>query len=297
MSIKQLKLTNIQSHVDTVLDFPEFGVIRLYGDNSNGKSVLVKGLWDAISNDMSRPSNRVSLIRRGCMFGELQCVKWDGMELLIHIHKEAAQTFVELKRQDSSITRRYLSDKSIYMLIREFGFHYHDKHDVSVNIHKDDDKFLFTETKYATNYSILESAAIDKYAENTIVELERLHLDVKRRKKETNGQKLSSEAILDAIVICNVEEEADKRDKVAFLLKNLRLCETRPLCEIEAVPEIRMIEKTGCMPTLVYPRIYNKMFVKFPDIIPIVDDLIKLQQGVCPVCGRDFIEEEQHKHG
>ena len=63
-ALKRVVMSNIQSHINTVLEFPETGIVRFLGDNSNGKSVMVKVLQDVVSNNISRPAARRSIIRR-----------------------------------------------------------------------------------------------------------------------------------------------------------------------------------------------------------------------------------------
>ena len=62
-ALKSAVMVNIQSHTRTVFEFPQVGIVRFYGNNSNGKSVLVKVLNDVVSNAITRPSNRRSIIR------------------------------------------------------------------------------------------------------------------------------------------------------------------------------------------------------------------------------------------
>ena len=49
-ALKSAVMVNIQSHTKTILEFPRVGIVRFYGNNSNGKSVLVKVLNDVVSN-------------------------------------------------------------------------------------------------------------------------------------------------------------------------------------------------------------------------------------------------------
>ena len=106
-------MDNIQSHTHTVMEFPETGIIRFMGDNSNGKSVMVKVLQDVVSNAISRPANRRSIVRRGHSYGELLLESYDGRELFVQISLEAAQTWAELRTTGAQPIRRYLSDKAI----------------------------------------------------------------------------------------------------------------------------------------------------------------------------------------
>ena len=290
ISLKSVKLVNIQSHANTLLEFPQTGIIRFYGDNSNGKSVMVKALWDTVSNDITKPKMRHSLIRRGNSFGEVTYVRWDNVELFVHIHLEAAQTYAELRKPGQDPVRRYLADKTIPLLVQEFGFHYTDKHGLSVNVHKDDDALLFTSTRHSVNYDIWDSAASDKYAEHTLEELERIQAETKKTKKVFEQARTVDVAALNAIVMYDVAKEEARREKLAYLAYNLSRCVTMPLPKIKPVPKVVTINKIGPMPKLRYPKIYQKMATSLPDIVSIAKELEALRNNVCPTCGRNFKE-------
>ena len=83
-ALKSAVMVNIQSHTRTILEFPQVGIVRFYGNNSNGKSVLVKVLNDVVSNSITRPSNRRSIIRRGHEYGELLMTRYDGTTLFFY---------------------------------------------------------------------------------------------------------------------------------------------------------------------------------------------------------------------
>lgn len=286
-SLKTITLLNVQSHENTVLEFPETGIIRIYGDNSNGKSVLVKGLWDVVNNGITKPKLRNSLIRRGCPYAELTYETYSGIKLFVHIHREAAQTYAELTRPGQETVRRYLADKSIPLLVQELGFHYDEKNEISVNIHRDDDPFLFTSTKHSLNCDLMDSAMSDKYAERSLDEIAKVISEIKKMKRQFEQAKAADEATLSAINLYDIDYECALREKLAYLAYNLERCETRELPEIKAVPKVSFLTKMPPMPKLRYPKVYQKMG-PIPDILPIAKELQTLYDNKCPTCGRSF---------
>lgn len=293
-ALKTVVMKNIQSHVNTILEFPEVGIIRLHGDNSNGKSVMVKGIWDVVNNDITKPKYRASLIRRGAPFGELTYTRYDGIELFVHIHREAAQTYAELRKPNEPPVRRYLADKTIPLLVQDFGMHYNAAHSISVNVHKDDDPFLFASTRHTVNFALMDSSMSDKYAEHSLGELQRLESDAKKTIKVFEQQKQVDEATLRAVVLYDVDKERDRREKLAYYAFNLSKCETRPLPDIRPVPSVVAITPIGKMPSVKYPKIYPKIEVPMPDISTIAKELEALQSNVCPTCGRDFHKGKEY---
>ena len=147
MTLKQIRTTNIQSHKSVVIDLPEFGLIRIAGPNSAGKSVILKVLKYALENEIAKPKVRGSLISRRCSFGEATYVRWDDVELTIHLTIDASTTWISLKKPNEEPVVRYLADKNYRDLIAEFGFHYNEKRDFSINIGEGDKSILM----YTTN--------------------------------------------------------------------------------------------------------------------------------------------------
>jgi hypothetical protein len=291
-ALKKVTMDNIQSHVHTVLEFPETGVTRLYGDNSNGKSVMVKGIWDVVNGDITKPKLRRSIIRRGNEYGELTYERYDGLVLFVHIHLDAAQTYAELRAPGNDTVRRYLADKTIPLLVDKFGFHYNSDHSISVNVHKDDDPYLFSSTKHTINYDLMDSAMSDKFAEKSLEELQRILLEAKRYRKQFEQAKAVADATLGAIQLYDTAEEEEKRDRMAYLLSNLKHCVNfdTPLPKMYPLPKLNAVKVFPPVPDIYYPKIHKTTDDRVPDITAIYNELEMLRNNVCPTCGRDFKE-------
>lgn len=289
-------MDNIQSHIHTVMEFPETGIVRFMGDNSNGKSVMVKVMQDVVSNNIQRPANRRSIIRRGNSFGELLLETYDGDMLFVHIALEAAQTYAELTRNDQPTVRRYLSDKAIPVLVREFGWHYDDHSGISINIHNDTDGLLFVDTKKAINFELLAGMRSDAFSEAAVAELERLIKETKQKRDDMKHGYEVAEATFLALQYYDVTEEAAIRDEslyLAELLENL----TCP-----SVPKFDFMR-----PPVLYPTFLQVPSMEIPKLhVPIpavpntasalLDDISKIVSGVCPTCGRGLYDKEGHTH-
>jgi hypothetical protein len=289
-ALKRIQMVNIQSHVHTELEFPETGIVRLYGDNSNGKSVLVKGLWDVVNGDVSKPKFRRSLIRRGCDFGEITYERYDGLILFVHIHVDAAQTYAELRSAEKQPIRRYLSERTIPLLVDEFGLHYNDAHSISVNIHRDDDPFLFASTKHTVNYELMDTAMSDKFAETSLEEFQRIFVDAKKYKKSLEQSRDVAEASLKSIRLYDIGEETAKKEKMARLLKNLSKCHNLDfvLPELAPMPRVCISKVFDTLPDIVYPDIYKYATTGLPNLTELCSELEQLHNNVCPLCLRRF---------
>ena len=291
-ALKSAVMVNIQSHTHTLIEFPPVGLIRFYGDNSNGKSVLVKVLSDVVSDNIKRPSNRRSIIRRGHEYGEIMLTRYDGTTLFIRIALEASGTYAELTRPDCPPVRRYQADKSIPLLVKEFGWHYNRDHGLSLNIHQDVDGFLFVDTKKAANFDLLNSARSDQYAEAAAESLTTLISDSKRQRKEITHAFEVAQATYCTLKSWNVEEEAQTRALCLQLAQEIEALNVPPMPTMPAIAGARVFEAPPPMPAIRYPKIYTPFSEVLPDILQAARELEDIRSGICPTCKRKLHEED-----
>lgn len=285
--LKRITTHNIQSHKNVTIELPQTGIIAFTGNNSNGKSVIAKVTKAIIAGDISRPKERKTLVNKDCVSGYVEYEKFDGSTLKVTIHHEASQTMAELTKPNGEVIRRYLADKCIPLMAREFGFHYNVDHDVSLNLHNDDDKFLFVNTKHSTNCACLCDTLSDSYGELALKTLEETLAEVKNTVKGLERDKVTTETILDSLTTCDIEETDKRRKKMLYIAKNLQHFPTSPCPKVVGVPNVVTI-KVPAMPTKVkYPTIIN-LPKNFPDIIQLGRDLNDVLKGVCPTCKRAF---------
>lgn len=292
-AIKRVVMVNIQSHTNTVLDFPPVGIVRFQGDNSHGKSVFVKVLNDVISNAITRPGARRSIIRRGHSYGELLLERYDGTVLFVRIAREAAETYAELRKPDMPPVRRYLADKAIPLLVKEFGWHYDDTHGVSINIHNDTDNFLFVDTKKSTNFDLLNSVHSDQFAEAAAQSLnETLRLSRKQREEFQHAYDVAA-ATFAALQYYDVEAETLIRDTCLHIAACIEQLEMPPMPQITIfrAPQFQLP-----MPPM--PKVHTAKFLQpfrmpMPNPRQVVSEYNELLTGVCPTCKRPLVERSE----
>ena len=56
-------LRNIQSFKEAKYEFPETGLVQIIGDNSNGKSILMKAILSVVTLKILTDEDRQALIR------------------------------------------------------------------------------------------------------------------------------------------------------------------------------------------------------------------------------------------
>ncbi len=289
-ALKRVVMSNIQSHINTVLEFPETGIIRFLGDNSNGKSVLVKVLQDVVSNNISRPAARRSIIRRGNAFGELLLESYSGDVLYVHIDLEASQTWAELTLAGQKPVRRYLADKAIPVLVQQFGWHFDNKSGVSINIHNDTDGLLFVDTRKQTNFDLLSSMRSDAFAEAALEQLQELVKTTKQKRDEMVHAYEVAEATFVSLQSWDKNKEAEVRDECLYyagVLENLTLPEL-PLVELKRTPVF--VTPMPTVPTMNIPHFHEPFEAPPAGAQQLLRETAALVSGMCPACGRPFVE-------
>lgn len=295
-ALKRVVMTNIQSHVHTVLEFPRVGIVRFLGDNSNGKSVMVKVLQDVVSNSISRPAARRSIIRRNNSFGELLLESWSGNSLYVRIHIEAAQTYAELTIGTQPTIRRYLSDKAIPLLVREFGWHYDDNTGISINIHNDTDGFLFVDTKKSVNFNLINGMRSDAFAESALAEIDRLTKETRKKLEDMRHLHDVAEATYLSLQYWDIDAEAAIRDECLYyadLLENLSM---PALPKAQLTPQPTFYNGLPQPPVVTIPVFYRPIAPLPEKSTQLLEDLVSILNGTCPTCGRPFISGGVHSH-
>src|SRR3989338_2691236 len=98
MKLKQVKLQNIRSYTDGVIDFPE-GAVLLSGDIGAGKTTILLAIEFALFGILRGVVNGDSLLRHGKQSGSVELkIEIDGKELIIRRNLKRARDDV---RQDS----------------------------------------------------------------------------------------------------------------------------------------------------------------------------------------------------
>jgi len=285
MYITRISMINIQSHRNTTFDLSQ-GITRFAGANNNGKSVLSKATYVIVSNKITQPAYRKSIVRKGCAWGEVMYTRDDNVSLLVHIALEAAATYAVLTRADGTQIRRYLSDKVIPELVQEFGFHYLSTGDLSLNIHQDEDKPLIVNTHPKINYDLLSPARADPLAEKALENLKIQQKFTKMQLTEVDKAVAVNTATLNTLQMYDIDKETAVKNKLMYLVQNLSNIPNTKLPEVKAVPQVLLLPKTQ-LPKLRYPAVLN-VTCTVPDITNIWADIQELKKGRCPLCEREF---------
>lgn len=310
MVLKQTITRNIQNHREVIIDYPPTGLVIFTGQNSNGKSVIVKVTKALLNGDIHKPRKRAGLVNRKAQYGEAIYIRDDDVKLKLHLTREAATTFVTYEEPDSEPITRYLADKSYKELVRRFGWHYDVDSGVSLNIAEADTALLFYKTSSKVNSTILETATSDPAANAVIDKFSGVISEMRGLRDNYNIQIRQYEATINDLKVEDLKPLCDLRDVYEKVYRNLQafcfpnIPEVKPvpklkLCEvyIPTIPDVVPIPKiktcdvyVPSLPVVKWPTLLD-VSVNIPDVISIHADILDLKNKVCPTCGRRFVED------
>lgn len=292
-ALKTIRTRNIQSHKDVLIELPETGLVVFTGDNSNGKSVITKVLDDLISYSISNLRVRKSDINRDCNEGSLEITKYDGSSLYLNLNIEASQTWVRLTRANGETVTRYLADKTIPDLVREFGFHYNKDRDISLNVCEPDASVLFFGTSHATNGDIITSALTDPDAQMRYDVLYDQYKQATVLRQNFIDDIKINRAALTSMQMYDIED-LERKIKQARRLENVMSHVFVP--EIRELPKqlaIRLIKETPVkLRTLYEPRVIEVIQPRQRDLSKLQEELDYYMRGECPTCHRPFYSHQ-----
>ena len=288
MVLKQITTRNIQNHREVVIDLPPTGLIIFTGNNSNGKSVIVKVTKALITGSIKKPRKRANLVNRNAQFGEVIYVRDDDTVLRLHLTREAATTYISYQEPNQEPIVRYLADKSYMDLVARFGWHYDTNTDISLNIAEADTSLLFYKTSNKANSSIIETATSDSSA-NAVIEKFGSTISELRSLRDTyNVQIRQLEGTIHDLQVEDTEPLVQLRDVYDKVYNTLSKFYFPTLPEVKAVPKVQFVNiHFPTLPEVKYPALLN-VDCNIPDITPIWEELVTLRNHKCPTCGRGF---------
>lgn len=287
-ALKQIITRNIQNHAEVVIDLPPTGLIVFTGDNSNGKSVIVKAVRALVLNEIKKPRKRASLVNRKASYGEAIFIRTDDVILTMHVAREAASTWISLEVPGQDKIVRYLSDKSYTELVQTFGLQVAGESGISLNVAEADESLLFYKTPTKTNHEVLQIATVDSRAMTAATNMENTLSETRQFRDACAAQARTIKPALQELHIGDVEALTERRNKLFRYYSILSHIYIPTLPEIKAVPKVRITNVyIPTLPNVKWPKVHN-VYLDVPDIIPVASELKSVREGKCPTCGRGF---------
>ena len=302
-------LKNIQSIERAEYFLPQKGLVKISGGNSNGKSILVKTLHGITTLSILETEVRRALIRDDKDVGMI-LIEHNNKVLGIKLHEERNQCVVTLRREDGTTISRTFREGGIEDLIYEIGFRTYNKNQICLQIHETFGVMPFVNTSSLVGGEITESITEDTVAKDFLTK----YRDITQKKAvklvaSLNGKINMLETAKKAVTLFDYKKYdlfASETESLLHILEYLYPIDLSNLdvplkMELYEVPELELqplqippnIESIDIIqPALDKLRLVD--LVLFGDDIESMDDILQnldsLNKGICPVCGKLFIE-------
>lgn len=287
------ELTDLQSIQSVVIEFEDSDIVAFVGDNSNGKSILMKALETITSGDILVMEKREALIRDGCEAGSL-LIRHNEKQLGVLIKKERKETcfiYMDNYNNRESAIVRFLGEDGYDKLLYDFGFRVYDKGNICLQIYPTYGAIPFVSTSGKSNNEIIADITVDKVADEFIKSFSTItYPTLKTRIKSYKDQISKYEALLGGVkfydyqaygsLASRLRKIYNATDKYIFYrVKDLDIipCTNMPILNDCNVPN-PVIIKTGPI----------KEHVR--DLSEYLNSYLKLQNGICPTCGKRIEE-------
>lgn len=290
----RIELLNVHAIEHAVYELEESEVTVIYGDNSNGKSILFNAIAFVLNGLIKDETERKTLIRdnqtRACIRMER-----NGLTLDVVIEEERTNCKYILKRADGTIIERNLRTKGMDKLASEFGWILPIK-DVNLQLFETFGVMPFVNNTPAGDYEIVEAIISDPVGDAFIEKYSTItHPKFKEYSKDFKNRLNALENELKAIVMYDVEYYEEQAKLMKKLLKNVQHLKVFKPERIK-IPEKTLFYDVKCFTPKKVPVYYIvEPLTGHVSLGSLIDNLNEVLSGKCPTCGtelRDIIQQE-----
>ena len=309
-------LDNIQSIRHAEYIFEDVGLYQLKGDNSNGKSILIKALSMIVNMRMLDSDVRESMINDACDEGQI-AIEYHGKLLVARLNRERNRCVVILQRESGEKVVRTFRDGGIPELISEFGFCCYDKNSICLQIFETFGQMPFVNTSNAVNNEIVKSVTEDFMAKSFLTSFKEFTHPLGRAQlKRYNELIEQKEQILSVMRLYDYKMYDAYYEKLKYYADILKKIKPVHIAFLNIPPKVDTVavnvpklEKLRILPkkmtvSIKVPKLFRVPVIKTLDPLQIPENLIDgikkmsdVRKGVCPTCGRLLIDKHMHVEG
>lgn len=290
-----VELTNIQSIPHAVYQLDEKGITQIIGENSNGKSIIIKACTFVTDTRIKDEDERRALLNWDANVGVIQMSR-EGMKLKVTVTMERENCRYELTRKSGEVISRTIREGGLEILADEFGWVTFEGN-VCLQIFETFGIMPFVNNRETGDYEIIDYIITDKVANNFVDEYEsQTYPAFKKYAGDLKAKVESSQRVLDGITFYDIQ----KYDDILFKLKKYQrnvahlmvYTPTRlPITKAFKYIDVQPITPTRLPIYKVAPTVPTLKSLK-----SFVKDFYTAAQGLCPTCGTKFIDMEDHVH-
>lgn len=293
----QIDLVNVQAIGEAHLQIEDNSICEFTGDNSNGKSVISKVIEKLVSGDLREPNIRNALIKDGTDQGVVLFTA-NNKQLGIMMKRETKDCFLmfipDMENPDKKYVRAFSDTNGYNAIIRQFGFRAYAQGDICLQLSPTFGAIPFITTNGLVNAEIEKDITVDKVADEFLKSFKTITFPVFRETlKQKKQQRDNIRVLKDNLESYDwrvYEEFIEDMSKRYQAIKSYKYTTIEPI----EVPCLELIQ----IPALTLEPIpFFEFIPTYPPVEPIgesLDNLISTLNGICPTCGRPFVE---HKTG
>lgn len=325
MAIKSIELIDIMSHHHTLYTFPETGIISISGENSDGKSVLTRAVYDTlISPSLHMKRSRKKLINNNCTCATVKYEFYDKPSLTVYIDMEKSASYYLDAETNVKV---FVSENVDYIKRYVAKFYMND-----LNIYRSLQPLIFGTTTERENYDALCFGCRDFVIEEAVEQFEANEKEFRQVIKTIEDEKTKVEAYDSGLKQYNLNAEIqftqEATDFINILepivdsprlkLLNLKSFIAPEIVDLEipsierlSVPKERpkvRVFKTGypVINPVKAPKLLQEPFtfvtglnirkMDYSHVLQADTEVQSLLQSTCPTCGRRILEGEEEVH-
>lgn len=291
----KVKLLNIQSIKSAEYDLTEKGITQITGENSNGKSVLIKAMSFVANTHIKDKDERETIIKDDCPSGAI-IMERQGMTLEVVVARIRENCYYKLKRATGEVITRTIREGGLEKLADEFGWTSFDG-GVSLQIFETFGIMPFVNNRMSSDYEIVDYIITDKVASNFLENYEKVTYPA--FKKFVSDLKHNIEVFqrnLDGITIYDIEKYENMLHRLKAFQRNINHLITY---EPTRLPITKAFKYVNITPIKVNRLPIYKIAPSTPKVnslLSFIIDLHTTMNGMCPTCGTKLKDREVCEH-
>jgi energy-coupling factor transporter ATP-binding protein EcfA2 len=290
-----VELTNIQSIKSATYHLEEKGITQIIGENSNGKSILIKACIFITDTRIKDEDERKAILNWDSGMGTIAMMR-DGMMLKVTVALEKENCRYELTRKNGEVISRTIREGGLEILADEFGWVTFEGN-VCLQIFETFGIMPFVNNRETGDYAIIDYIITDRVANKFVDAYEgETYPAFKKYSVDLKSKIESSQRILDGITFYDIQKYEDVLFKLKKYQRNLAHLKIHvptklPITKAFRYIDIQPLRLTKLPIYRVAPAIPTLNSLK-----SYITDFYNAAQGVCPTCGTKLIEMEVHSH-
>lgn len=310
-------LENIQGIKEKcVYELPDEGIVQITGDNSNGKSILIKSIAAIAQLKIVDNEERRALINDDSKVGMI-ALTYKGKTLVVKLHEDRNSCIVQLVRNDGSKIARAFRDGGLQEIVEEFGFRVYNKSALCLQVFETFGVMPFVNTTPDVGYEIVDAVTTDTVAQQFLQNYKTVtHKTTKdmisKYSKELDGL-YRTKSVVTLFDYVKYEQMYGRLSALYNVVKNLKYI---MLEKIIVLPDVKCVdtrapelEKIMVLPDIKCIDIQMPRLSRVPIVYPIpniceldnlaqeIEDIMEILEGKCPTCGQYLVADFCRKDG